>query len=119
MQQDAFTERLAKVRRRFASTLESKISDSFAALPQLSGNGGAALAKLGDTYQRIHQICGVAPTVGFVATGKAARNAEDILIAPFRSKRCLTTEEAARLQTALDALQAAARIELQSIASQE
>jgi hypothetical protein len=118
MQQDPFTERLAKVRRRFASTLESKISDSFAALPQLSSNEPAAIATLGDAYQRLHQICGVGPTIGFVATGKAARNAEDILLTPFKSKRCLTSEEAVRLQTALDALQAAARTELQSIASQ-
>lgn len=119
MQQDPFQERLAKVRRRFASTLETKISDSFAALPQLSSNEPAAIAKLGDIYQQIHQICGVGPTIGFVATGKAARNAEDILLTPFKSKRCLTAEEAARLQAALDALQAAARTELQSVASQE
>lgn len=118
MQQDPFTERLAKVRRRFASTLETKIDDTFAALPQLSSSEPATIAKLGDVYQQIHQICGVGPTVGFVATGKAARNAEDILIVPFKSKRCLTADEAARLRTALDALQGAARSELHSIASE-
>ena len=34
---DPFTERLARVRERFVSALESKIEDTFAAIPDLSG----------------------------------------------------------------------------------
>jgi hypothetical protein len=119
MQPDPFAERLAKVRQRFASTLESKISDAFAALPNLSSNAATAIEELGDTYQQMHQICGVGPTVGFVATGRAARNAEDILISPFKSKRGLSVEEAMSLRQALEALRATARSELQSIISKE
>ncbi len=119
MQPDLFTERMAIVRQRFASTLEAKIGETVDALPHLSANDNAAIEKLADTYQQIHKIVGVGPTVGFVATGQAARNAEDILITPFKGKRGLTAEEAAQLQTAFDALQAAARSELQSIASKE
>jgi HPt (histidine-containing phosphotransfer) domain-containing protein len=116
---DPFLERLAIVRQRFASTLEAKISETVDALPHLAANDNAAIEKLADTYQQIHKIVGIGPTVGFVATGQAARNAEEILITPFKSKRGLTSEEAARLQTAVDALQAAARSELQSIISKE
>jgi hypothetical protein len=116
---DPFLERLAIVRRRFAATLEAKISETVDALPHLAADGNATIEKLAGTYQRIHQIVGVGPTVGFVATGQAARNAEEILITPFKSKRGLTAEEAARLQTALDALQTAARSELQTIISKE
>lgn len=115
MQPDPFTERLAKVRTRFASTLDGKISEACEALPHLSGNDAGAIQKLADTYQQIHGLCGVGPTVGFPATGKAARGAEDVLIPAFRAKRALTPEEAEALQTALEALRAAAQSELRSI----
>ena len=39
MPADPFTERLARVRQRFVSTLESKIEDTYADLPKLVGDG--------------------------------------------------------------------------------
>ncbi|HZS63426.1 MAG TPA: Hpt domain-containing protein [Xanthobacteraceae bacterium] len=112
MQSDPFAERLAKVRRRFASTLAGKIDASIAALPKLSCAEAASVALVADAYQEMHRICGVAPTVGFTATGKAARGTEDVLIAAFRGKRALSGEEAGRLQEALARLKAAASDEL-------
>jgi hypothetical protein len=75
---DAFTDRLARVRQRFASTIESKIEDTYEALPSLMG-GAAAAAAVADTYRRIHGICGVADTVGFIGTGRAARKLDMII----------------------------------------
>jgi hypothetical protein len=114
-QPDLFMERLAKVRLRFASTLEARISDARAALPQLSRGDPASLEKLADTYQKIHGICGVGPTVGFPATGRFARDAENVLLPPFRDNRGLTALEARTLGNALEALRVAARAELQAV----
>jgi HPt (histidine-containing phosphotransfer) domain-containing protein len=111
VQPDPFLERLAKVRERFASTLAGKIDDSLAAVPKLS-RAEAAIALVADIYQQIHRICGVAPTVGFTATGKAARQVEEILIGAFRAKRALSAEEAGNLQEALARLKAEAHDEL-------
>jgi chemotaxis protein histidine kinase CheA len=115
MQTDQFEERLAKVRLRFASTLQAKITDINEALPHLLRQEAPAMQKLADVYRQVHELCGIAPTLGFVATGKAARNAEVILLLPFRSKRGLTADEGENVQKALEALGAAAQSELQSI----
>ena len=48
---DPFTERLARVRERFVSALESKIEDTFAALPQLAGET-ATFAAVDETYPK-------------------------------------------------------------------
>ena len=42
---DPYAERLARVRERFVSTLESKIKDTFAALPNLSGDAAAMMLR--------------------------------------------------------------------------
>jgi len=110
---DEFEARLAKVRHRFASSLESKITDTAAALPRLAGGAPGAAAILDDAYRRIHTICGVGPTVGFTATGQAAREAEAILLIPMRDKRGLTAQESVTFKQALDTLWDAARSELQ------
>src|ERR1700694_2696559 len=77
---DQFTERLAKVRHRFASTLESKIRDTYGALPNLSGDGGEVVETVEETYRRIHSTAGIGKAVGFAATGRAARNVENVLL---------------------------------------
>jgi hypothetical protein len=115
MQPDVFQERLAKVRQRFASTLAARIGEACAALPHLYGNDRVAAEKLADTYHVIHGLCGVGPAVGFVATGKAARGVEDILLPPFRGKRGLTPDETDGLRKELETLRLAAQSELQSI----
>ena len=113
MYSDPFEARLAKVRHRFASSLESKIKDTASALPNLSASAPDAAATVDETYRRVHTICGVGPTVGFPATGRAAREAEVVLLIPMRDKRGLNPDESATLRKAVDNLWKAARSELQ------
>jgi hypothetical protein len=112
--QDLFSERLAAVRNRFALTLEGKIADTVAAVPHLAGDATSAIEAVAESYRRIHGICGVGPSVGFVMTGQAAREVETILLGPFRLKRGLNADEIARLERMLAALTAAAQSEVQT-----
>jgi hypothetical protein len=114
MSTDQFAERIAAIRVRFASKLATKIEDTDAALPHLAGAGAEVVDAVATIYRRIHDLCGVGPTVGFVETGQAARNIDTILIGPFRAARGLTDDEVARLKAGLDALRAAALIDIQS-----
>jgi hypothetical protein len=109
---DPFQERLAKVRCRFASSLKGKIEDTFTALPLLSGEGGKTVEAMEATYRRVHGICGVGPTVGFVQTGRIAREAEAILLEPYRAHRGFTDSEAESFRKKLHQLREAAAFEL-------
>jgi chemotaxis protein histidine kinase CheA len=109
---DPFTERLAKVRYRFASTLESKIEDAFVALPNLLGDGSEVNEALEETYRRIHSIAGIGKAVGFAATGRAARSVENVLMPAHYAGRGLRNEEATILRKELQALREAAQREL-------
>jgi chemotaxis protein histidine kinase CheA len=102
------------VRHRFISSLESKIEDTYADLPKLTGEGRDVIDALGETYRRIHGIVGVGPTVGFAATGKAARAVENVLLGPYRATRGLVATEVDAFRKALHALREAARQELQA-----
>jgi chemotaxis protein histidine kinase CheA len=115
MPADPFTERLARVRQRFVTTLESKIKDTYAELPKLSGNGPEAAATLDRTYRRMHGIVGIGLAVGFAATGKAAKTVEDMLRDPHRAARGLAADEIDALTTALNGLRETASRELQTI----
>ena len=114
---DPYTERLGRVRERFVSALESKIGDTFAAIPELSGETSAVNETVGETYRRIHGIVGIGPTVGFAGTGRAARHLEHILLEPHQAKRGLTLEEIASFKKALHTLRETAAGELQSFHS--
>jgi hypothetical protein len=114
MPADPFTERLARVRQRFVTTLESKIEDTYTDLPKISGDGPDVTATLDETYRRIHGIVGIGPTVGFAATGKAAKTVECVLLGPYRAARGLIPNEIDALRKALHALREAAQQELQS-----
>ena len=111
---DVFTERLARVRQRFAQTLVGKIQDTLTTLPALEAGGSASLAALEATYIRIHAICGIGPTVGFVSTGQAAAQLEQAIIAAYRQRRPLQADEIVNAKTALHTLREAARRELQT-----
>ena len=117
MQPDQFTDRLDAVRKRFASSLAGKISDTYAELPNLSDGSPNAFDMLSNAYRRIHGICGVGRAVGFADTGRAAKDVEDVLIAAYRSQRGLSAGELARLKTTLGALAAAAQAELNAATS--
>jgi len=114
---DPFTERLGRVRERFVSVLESKIEDTFAAIPDLSGDASAVVEAVEEAYRRMHSIVGIGPTVGFAGTGRAARSVENILLPPHRAERGLTVEEIDSFKKALHALRETAARELQSFYS--
>jgi hypothetical protein len=111
---DQCDERLVAVRRRFASSLEGKINDTRAELPNFLEGGTGAVDSVANAYRRIHGICGVGAAIGFAATGRAARAVEDVLIAAYRGSRGLATAEIACLETALRELAGAAQSELHS-----
>ena len=112
-----FEQRLATVRHRFSTTLESKIADALSMVPHMTGADAGAVEQVAEAYRRVHAICGVAPTVGFAATGSTARAAEVVLLAAYLSHRGLTESEAVSLRKALGALHLAARSELQAMYS--
>lgn len=109
-----FSERMAQIRRRFAEKLPTKIADTTAALPNLTGEGSGVVDAVAAAYRRFHDLCGIAPTIGFTETGRVARSLDNILIGPFRAERGMTADETAKLKEGLDALHAAARIDMQS-----
>ena len=111
---DPFAERLARVRQRFVSALESKIEDTYAAIPRLSGAAPAVVPTLDEVYRRIHGIVGIGPTVGFARTGQAARGVENVLLVPHHEGRGLTAQEVTLLTKSLQGLREAASRELQA-----
>ncbi len=119
MRPDEFERRMGKVRYRFTSTIESKIKRNFEIVPLMAVIGTEAAKHVSNAYRSLHEICAIAPTVGFPATGKAARAAEVILLESHLARRGLTTTEAASLRKALDALWAAAQNELQYMYSRQ
>jgi hypothetical protein len=114
LQADEFAERLARIRQRFAASLHSKLDDSFAALPVLSDTGAEAIEAIVVTHRRLHEMCGIAPSIGFIATGTAARTAESLLREAVNAMRPLTADEVAAFTSTLDRLRAAAQSDLQS-----
>jgi len=116
--EDELRERLTHLRARFAAGLDGKIGESFAALEKISG-GGEAVEIVIVAHRRLHEMCGIAPTLGFAATGKAARSAESVLRAAAQCKRALTPAEIGALKCELEALRRAAAGELQAYSIRE
>jgi chemotaxis protein histidine kinase CheA len=114
---DQYTDRLARVRLRFVSTLEGKIRDAYAAIPKLSDALSDAASVVDAGYRCMHGILGIGPTVGFPATGRAAHDVEDVLRTPQRDKRGLTDDEVLAFKERLNALREAASHELQTFHS--
>ncbi len=111
---DEFAERLAAVRKRFAAKLSSRLAEIDAALPSLAGEGDDTAHVVDSTHRKVHDLCGIGPTLGFYATGAAARVCERILLQPSRGERGLTEQEMAHLKEGLAALRVAAQNDLQS-----
>ena len=112
MHADQFETRLARVRHRFATTLESKIADAVVTADRMSRGDDGGIEHVSESYRRLHGICGIGPTVGFLATGEAARFAEAALIQAHHEKRRLSERELTSLKKALATLRAAAAAEL-------
>ena len=114
MARDDFAARLTGVRQRFAAKLPGRLADIDNSLPQLTGQGGEVAAAVYATHRKVHDLCGIGPTLGFDATGRAARVCERVLLRPSRDQRGLTEQEMAHLKEGLVALRAAVQSEIQS-----
>jgi hypothetical protein len=112
MYADQFEIRLARLRHRFATTLESKIEDAVVSADRMSRSNDGVIKHISESYRRLHGICGIGPTVGFSATGEAARTAEVALMQAHRESRGLTEKEALTLKKALQHLRVTAASEL-------
>jgi hypothetical protein len=112
MYSDQFEARLARVRHRFATALESKIEEAIISVNLMSRGSDGLIKRLAGLYRHLHGICGIGPTVGFTATGEAARLAEVALIQAYREGRRLTEAETLSLKKALERLRVAAASEL-------
>jgi hypothetical protein len=115
MHADQFELRLARLRHRFATTLESKIKDAVVSADHMTHNEGGAIKHISNSYRDLHGICGIGPTVGFLATGEAARAAEAALIQAHHDSRGLTEREVISLKKALEGLRMAASLELRTM----
>jgi hypothetical protein len=112
MYNDQFETRLAIVRHRFATTLESKIKDAVVSIDRMTRGYGEVTKHISDSCRDLHGICGIGPTVGFSATGEAARRAEGLLMQAHHEKRGLSEREVISLKKALEKLRIAAASEL-------
>lgn len=113
MSVDVFADRLARVRRRFVSTLQGRIDDTDASIPKLGRGTAGAAAAVGEAYRCMHGIVGVGPTVGFPATGRAAHDVEDVLRPAQNERRGLSDDEISTLRDRLLDLRAAVEREMQ------
>lgn len=115
MYSDLFEVRVARVRHRFATTLENKIETTMVSADRLGRNEGSAVKYVSDSYRHLHSIYGVGATVGFAATGEAAHAAETALMQAYREGRDLTAQELLLLKRALARLRDIAASELRSM----
>ena len=111
MHADQFETRLARVRHRFATTLEGKITNAVVTADHMSRSVDGVM-QVSESYRNLHGICGIGPTVGFTATGEAAHVAEAALMQAYRESRGLTQTEVLSLKKALERLRVAAASEL-------
>jgi len=112
MYTDHFEARIAKVRHRFAIALESKITDALVFADRIARGEDRDCKLVSDSYRHLHSICGIGPTVGFAATGEAARAAESTILRALHEKRQPTEKEIVNLKKALAQLRTTAASEL-------
>ena len=112
MYADRFETRIAKVRHRFATALESKITDALIFADRMARGDDGSFKLVSDSYRHLHSICGIGPTVGFVATGEAARAAESTILQAMYERRQPTEKEIINLKKALAQLRTTAASEL-------
>jgi hypothetical protein len=116
---DDFTAHVARVRERFASTLNDKIADSFAALEKMSAGGSDTIEVVIIAHRRMHEMYGIAPTLGFNATGKAAGGARAAIREAAKVKRAPTPVEVATLKIELEKLREAANADLRNFSKRD
>ncbi|WP_322516090.1 Hpt domain-containing protein [Rhodopseudomonas palustris] len=118
--QDAeFTRRLAKIRARFISKLDDTIRSIDDASKSMSCDLKDSAAVVARAYRQIHDVCGIASTVGLIAAGLSARALDSLLVDPFRAQRGLTDDELTQLKDGLTALRSAALADISHETVQE
>jgi hypothetical protein len=108
-----FESRIDAVRKRFATKFVIRMQRTIADLSRMSGEGAAAADIVANAYHWLHEICGIASTLGFVSTALAARSCDALLVGPYRAQRGLSAAELAQLTERLESLRLTARAELQ------
>jgi hypothetical protein len=115
MRAEDFANRIARVRDRFADALPGRIADGFAALERMSSGGGDGIESGVATHRMLHEIYGIAPTLGFLATGTAAGHARTVIREAAKTRRIATSEEISALHSALESLRSAAESDLDKL----
>jgi hypothetical protein len=110
-----FEARIDGVRVRFALKLADRIQQTAAALPRMIENGSGAEDLVANAYRWFHDVSGIAPTVGFEATGQSARSCDAVLVGPYRAQRGLSAAELALLTEGLESLRDTAQAETQAM----
>lgn len=111
MSEAEFAERMAKIRARFSVKLVMGLEETSRNLPKLLGSSRDAAEATAATYLRFHEMCGIGPTIGFVATGRAARPLDSVLAEAWRAERGLTEDEVAKVRNGLEHVRAAMHAE--------
>jgi chemotaxis protein histidine kinase CheA len=109
---DDFADRLAALRQRFATQLDSRIAGMETAMLQREDDD---LDDLAQAHRDAHHLCGVGATLGFVGTGMVARSIEQILLAAVKAGRALTDDEVPSLRAGIALLRSTASAELRSV----
>ncbi len=112
-----FEARIDVVRKRFAAKFVARLQETAADLSRMTGAAAAPADIVANAYRWLHEICGIAATIGFELTGLSARACCTLLVGPYRAQRGLSAAELAQLTERLDSLRLAARAEMQFLDS--
>jgi len=107
-----FEARIEAVRKRFAAKFADGMRQTIADLPGMTGDGAVPADIVAKAYHWLHQISGIAATIGLQSTGQSARACDILLAGPYRAQRGLSAAELAQLTSHLDSLRRAARAEM-------
>ena len=108
-----FEARIEAVRKRFAARFVARMQRTVADLPRMTGEAAAPADIVANAYHWLHEICGIASTIGFPSTGLSARSCDALLVGPYRAQRGLSAAELAQLTERLESLRLTAQAELQ------
>lgn len=115
--QGQFEARIEVVRKRFAAKFAARMREVVADLSRMTGEGAAPAGIAANAYRWLHEICGIASTIGFESTGRSARPCDTLLVGPYRAQRGLSAVELAQLTELLCSLRLAAQAEMQILDS--
>jgi hypothetical protein len=108
-----FEARIEGIRKRFAAKFAVRMQQTVADLSRMSGEGAVPADIVANAYHWLHEICGIASTIGFQATGLSARSCDTLLVGPYRAQRGLSATELVQLAEGLESLRLTAQVELQ------